>query len=40
VAAQTPGLAWTPLGEVTLKGVPEPVSLVRLDLGSVELEQV
>lgn len=40
VAAQTPGLAWTPLGEVTLKGVPEPVSLLRLDLGSVELEQV
>ena len=30
VADLTPELAWTPIGEATLKGVPDPVPLVRL----------
>ena len=35
VADLTPELAWTPIGEATLKGVPDPVALVRLaDVGS------
>ena len=31
VATLTPGLGWTPIGEATLKGVPEPVALLRLE---------
>jgi adenylate cyclase len=31
VAALTPDRAWTPIGEASVKGVPDPVALVRLD---------
>ena len=31
VADVTPGLPWAPIGEATLKGVPEPVALLRLE---------
>jgi adenylate cyclase len=40
VAARTSGLPWIPLGDASLKGVPDPIALARLDLGSVEVEQV
>jgi adenylate cyclase len=30
VADLTPERSWTPIGEATLKGVPDPVALVRL----------
>jgi len=30
VADRTPELSWTPIGDATLKGVPDPVPLVRL----------
>jgi adenylate cyclase len=34
VADLTPELAWTPVGEATLKGVPDPVPLARLTPGA------
>jgi len=34
VADLTSGLGWSPIGEATLKGVPDPVALVRLAPGS------
>jgi adenylate cyclase len=34
VADLTPELAWTPVGEATLKGVPDPVPLARLTSGA------
>jgi adenylate cyclase len=34
VAERTPDLRWIPLGRTSLKGIPDPVELARLDAGA------